>query len=345
VTETAGLTGGRWSSFRRIYRAAGGTVASRPNLLRAALFNLRPPQLRPAVVGHRPVSYSIYVNTMCNYRCPFCFLITDHHVGTPAMSITDAQFEAIVDHPANRSAARVTLGGGEPFLHPRLFHYVDALKARRKTVAIYTNGSLIDRHFDTVARSGIDDLNVSHYDDEFAKIDPVLRRLRAAAPQLRIRLSKILTATTFHRMEGMIELCLSAGIPVLMLQNFFPYENREPEAVIRADNGDFAAERRRLQIKYRAAPIRIVWPNLVNDAEPFNCQNIALNVTYDSRGSIAPCCFIVPPDRAFGNLFDESDAWNSAGMASLRSGWKSKQPPHAACQHCYFKHGLRNRYV
>ena len=72
-------------------------------------------------------------------------------------------------------------------------------------------------------------------------------------------------------------------------------------------------------------------------------QNIALNTTYDSDGNQAPCCFQVPPQRSYGNIFKEVDALNS-GNKVLRNAYRSPYWRGGFRKGCYFRSGLDNRY-
>jgi len=336
------------STRRKISHAARlflrqGSALARLNLIHAIAYNLLPNPIKPRRVRHHPISYTIYVNNLCNYRCSFCFLINEENPGDSSRNIGEEQFLRIVHHPLNRYAQRVTLGGGEPFLHPQLFHFVDVLKKTRRIVSIYTNGSLLHKHLEDLNRCPPDALNVSHYDNEFPSIESVLREISAARRGTRIRLSKLLDARKFSIMQEMIELCLGIGIPGLIFQNYFPRGNRSPELVIRDDNVEYRREQRRLEQLYRRAPIEIIWPNLLRNGQRFGCQNLALNLTYDGQGNIAPCCFLVPPDPVRGNLFESRDPWNSPALEVLRQEYGKKKTRNPACAHCYFQYGLQNR--
>jgi radical SAM protein with 4Fe4S-binding SPASM domain len=326
-----------------LLRSMGNAGAS-TNLLHAVAYNLLPARWKPERVRHRPLSYAVYVNAICNYRCPFCFLITTDHPGTPSRTITEEQFQRIVDHPVNRSARRVTLGGGEPFLHPDLFRFVEVLQRRGVVVSIYTNGSLLERRLGELAGRPPRHLNISHYDEEFPALESAVREVCALPGGPRVRLSKLLERGRPEVLQPMVELCLANRIPTLIFQNYFPYRNRSVEKVIPAGDAEFLAERRRLSRLYRRAPIEIIWPNLPSDSRSFGCQNLALSITYDSEGNIAPCCFIVPPSPQSGNLFRDGDAWNSPALRAMRRDYGKKTAASEACRHCYFKNGLQNRY-
>jgi len=71
--------------------------------------NVIPSGWRRPKVGYYPLSYTLYVNAECNYSCTFCYLRKGRQ-DCDKMSVAD--FLAIVAHPFNRLAYRVTLGGG-----------------------------------------------------------------------------------------------------------------------------------------------------------------------------------------------------------------------------------------
>ena len=93
--------------------------------------------------------------------------------------------------------------------------------------------------------------------------------------------------------------------------------------------------------------IMIIPPNLLkrkNDI--FACNNLTLNTTVDSQGSLATCCFLTPPTPDSGNIYNslEENAWNSEKLVKFRNFIGTKESP-MGCKYCYFKNGIVNRAI
>ncbi len=333
---------GKVSTAKRLFSHLPDMSGSASNLVKAGLYNIKPKAWKSPEISHLPVSYTIYINTICNYRCSFCFLITDQHKGDKGKNISLKKFKAIVEHPQNRFASRVTIGGGEPMLHPKVFEFIKILKDLNKVVSIYTNGSLIHRNMDKTLNSDLDYLNISHYDDKFSDIQDSIAEFLSKKTRPITRLSKILTNSSLGDMEKVLSLAMEINFDSVIFQNYYAEYERDSEHVIHSSNTEFHEEKARLIKKYRN--IEIIWPNLHHPDSEFNCQNISLNATYDSDGNQAPCCFQVPPARSYGNIFKDADSCNTKEMIRLRVAYQTGTKEANFCKNCYFRCGLGNRY-
>ena len=83
----------------------------------------------------------IFLSDRCNMACDYCFLALN---ARPATILSEASGLRAIDAHLNRfgSAARFTLLGGEPLLHPELAVSLSR-RARRAAanVTLVTNGS------------------------------------------------------------------------------------------------------------------------------------------------------------------------------------------------------------
>ncbi len=103
----------------------------------------------------KPLTLLFLINRGCNLRCSFC----DLWEGKQNVALEDAQ--RLFDDARAIGTKTVVLTGGEPLLHPQFFELVAAARARGLSVNLTTNGTLVDRHWDRIAASGIDSLSVS----------------------------------------------------------------------------------------------------------------------------------------------------------------------------------------
>lgn len=228
------------------------------------------------------------------------------------------------------------MGGGEPFLHDKLFDFVDYLKLKNKMVTIYTNGSLLKKRLNQLFDSKLDYLNVSHYDNNFSSIQRELSRI-INETNIVVRMSKVVNKNNYKNMEDVIKQIDKINCREIIFQNLYPMSDADNDLVLEDGNKEYMAFCKYLKQKYKK--INITFPNLLKINSKFNCRNLSLNITYDCNGNISPCCFIVPPHQKYGNIFDDSNVWNSEEFLKLRQGGNAKK-----CKKCYFRHGLQNRF-
>jgi radical SAM protein with 4Fe4S-binding SPASM domain len=101
----------------------------------------------------------VQITERCNLSCAHCFVSATKHGDT--MSI-DQITELVIPRLAACCVSRVTLTGGEPFVHPDLLHIVKAFRAAGMGVGICTNATMItDHQIAALAEVGGVHLNVS----------------------------------------------------------------------------------------------------------------------------------------------------------------------------------------
>lgn len=82
---------------------------------------------------------TIDINSYCNEKCRFCYQELDESI-LPEKTI----FKIIDEYP---TAKTVEIGGGEPFLDPRILNLTKNIRKRGKKVNMATNASLIPNGF------------------------------------------------------------------------------------------------------------------------------------------------------------------------------------------------------
>ncbi len=109
------------------------------------------PPRRPS----KPLTLLFLINRGCNLRCRFCDLWS----GKENVPVDRAL--ALFDEAVAIGTRTVVLTGGEPLLHPGLYEIVAGARARGLSVNITTNGTLVERHWDRLAASGVSSLSFS----------------------------------------------------------------------------------------------------------------------------------------------------------------------------------------
>ena len=333
-------------TFYEIFRA-NQTLDSKINFLKCIYYNIKPPKWRSREVNFYPISTTLYVNTICNYRCSFCFLINDDHKGNKKFNLDLEKFYDLLEHKHIKYSARITIGGGEPYLNKNNYEFIKELKKRKKIISVYTNGSLIERQYDQMINNQTHYLNISHYDDKFDDLSHMFKAINEDKNKKFIsRLSKLVTTDNYKELDDIIDKAIYNSFDRVILQNYFPYKDENLERVIYDDNIDFKNYMSNLIKKYKNK-ITIIPPNVLkrkNDI--FACNNLTLNTTVDSQGSLATCCFLTPPTPDSGNIYNslEENAWNSEKLVKFRNFIGTKESP-MGCKYCYFKNGIVNRAI
>jgi len=88
-----------------------------------------------------PISVNLVVTTKCNYRCRFCFGHFKQLDKTP----DDSRILEIPGLLAKAGCKKLTLGGGEPFLSPKLLELLKEAKKVGLTTCVVTNANMITK--------------------------------------------------------------------------------------------------------------------------------------------------------------------------------------------------------
>src|SRR3989338_1246799 len=82
---------------------------------------------------------TIDINGYCNEVCQFCYQNLD------GSSLPEQEIARIIG--SNPHAKTVEIGGGEPFLDPRIVRLTKTIREKEKNVHISTNASFIPKEF------------------------------------------------------------------------------------------------------------------------------------------------------------------------------------------------------
>jgi len=117
---------------------------------------------------HDPLFVSWEINSVCNLRCPYCYL-HDRSYGFTDRGLDFEEMKPVL-HRIEAVCPDVMLLGGEPFLHPSWDDIVDYCRdALGLRVRCITNGTRLERHMRTTGRL---DLLVVSYDQTRVEHDP-----------------------------------------------------------------------------------------------------------------------------------------------------------------------------
>ena len=106
-------------------------------------------QIALARAGIRPVPFAVVfeVTHLCNLACDYC----DRHTRLPD-ELTLTQILTALDELVALGMAHISLDGGEPLAHPDIDAIVDALVSHGVSINMNTNGILVPRKLETIAK-------------------------------------------------------------------------------------------------------------------------------------------------------------------------------------------------
>jgi MoaA/NifB/PqqE/SkfB family radical SAM enzyme/glycosyltransferase involved in cell wall biosynthesis len=278
----------------------------------------------PARTPSKDRTLLLLINKGCNLRCSFCDL-WEGKEQIPLM-----QVKQILDDAVSIETRVLVITGGEPLLHNDVFHIIEEANLRGLSVNMTTNGTLIDRYWDSLCTAPLDSLSFSidgigDTHDElrgqkgaFEKTISAIKRVRA---ELSCRRSIYFVATNknVHQLIDVFELSLELGCSF----DFWPVNDAEDLYI--TDPKD--VQKWEEAVSYIAQRSKRAYENMdfYRDGMRYHAHQLQgksmrclglidqYGITYD--GWLLPCCVWGKDDLRVGNVFE----------TPLRTLWKSTE--------------------
>ncbi|MEW5758320.1 MAG: radical SAM protein [Candidatus Omnitrophota bacterium] len=305
------------------------------------------------VVNYTPTVMGVFINNKCNLKCDFCYFPWEKMC---ERDMNIEEFKKFLEYDIFKNVIRVSLTGGEPLLHPQFFEFARLASQKGIAVSLVTNGTLLKNYREQLFSSGIDSLMVSHYNEYFSIVQPQIEKIIKERNERKIKLyillCKVISRENYTIMSQLIDKSIELGVDAINFNHYFPRNQEEAKTkLIYGDNIEITEYINRLKNKYRKAPIDITYPVLI----PRETKNIKFciflknMISVDIEGSVAPCCFMVPPDIKYGNIFTQADPFNNDFYLSLREAFKRKDMENIFinnfCRYCYFAYNTPLRVM
>ena len=224
-------------------------------------------------------------------------------------------FAKVVDEIADHDTKMVTLHhSGESFLHKGLFDCIRYAKGKGLTMAITTNGTLLDKDDFEILGTGIDVINVSFagMNDEdylsvrtrsgFAEVKNNVTKLadkkRELGARTKIKINVVATRNNIHKKDGFIKTFENIeGIDSVFIRELMDWHGN-------VDVDD-------MKYKRDMGIMDHLW-GLKQRLKP-PCPAVYTSVGILWNGDVVPCCFDYNGDLVMGNINNESiyAVWNS----------------------------------
>lgn len=313
-----------------------------------------------------PVTLEIYPTLRCNLDCKFCDT-TDRH-RPPQDELPPEEWISIIDEAADMGAQQIfVLGGGEPFIYPRLLDLLETAKRRGLWGMLTTNGTflsaerrqrLIDMQWDEIHIS-LDGATSKTHDSlrgksgTFQKIMRSVCSFRGEKALANTDCPKIvfhwvITNQNFREIPAAVKLAKSLGVARIDFDGLIAYtpeqtalilnqkEQREFQDIVHL--GIQLSNRLGVQTtlanhvhssRGTAAPPSGSKPGLLGAP----CYKPWHHLTIQADGRTSPCCVLVGEGESVRGS-SLSDFWGqSAYLNGMRESMIAHTPP-KRCQEC-----------
>jgi len=302
-----------------------------------------------------PVLATLFVTSRCNLKCSFCTVGKAYQSAeTPwqELEMSPDFVKHVLQTEALRRTIVVILSGGEPLLNKDIFEIIKTIKASKKQCAMITNGTLLKDNLPQAIDAGIDEIQVSIYDNTIERLEPVLPGI---CKRFNINASYVLLRTRLEndpaQIERAIRFCQDSGCHSLKINICQPAYGSTSETIFDDHPlfDDFAAKMKATFPKFKIhfpAPV----PRMLHSPCEKRCLMPWQQVYVNRRGDISMCCNheLISPllgygenvgiqNRNYPNLFAESDlnSYNSLVYQEIRHGLLGDElTPANFCQSC-----------
>ncbi len=285
-------------------------------------------------VSHAPVSIVVYVTKRCNFKCSFCFTYGDlNQENWKEDELTIDQFQKIMDSEFGKKTLRIGFLGGEPFMNPLLFDFLEMAHQKGKITTIVTNASLVnEEHKKQLLRNHPTMLGISLYDNNRSQVASLSSWL--AENKITFWVQTVINSASIDSMEPLLQFAHQYKINNLIFSNFHPSYSKEFHLVIYDDNEEFKIESRRIKAMAKKLGINLTLPQPIQRKPIKRTCSMAFSYVHaDSSGNIGPCCFRAPKPE-YGNIFSLA-TWNTPATQKIREPFIDHSiPPVSECNFC-----------
>jgi len=261
-----------------------------------------------------PEVYQIELTNSCNLSCDFCARKTmKRPVGYLKLDLIRRM---IKNRDFDNSYYVELQMAGEPLLHPELGKVVAMLKDINLVVGLSTNGILIDKKIDELAKVDYITVSVDSVDKE------TYERLRKGAK--------------YERLHENIKLLLETYSYLRVDLQIIEFTGRD----VRAETSKL----HEMYSEYSNVVVRTVKDCSISQREGLKaekdtlCLNPWSSVSIHHDGDVVPCCYDFDKSYVYGNLYEDTlkDIWHSDRTKKFRDS-HTKRCYIGICKYCYIK--------
>jgi len=95
-------------------------------------------EIAEAVQNGRLLSMEIEFNSVCNFRCVYCYAFEN---GRKRNELTKEQFQEVITQAKDLGARKIIVLGGEPMLYPHILEMIRFIRGLSLEIELFTNGT------------------------------------------------------------------------------------------------------------------------------------------------------------------------------------------------------------
>lgn len=304
--------------------------------------------IRPIKTYFKPYFLQLEVTNKCNFRCSHC-LRWSSTIEENYFPIN--KFKTILEQLPHLSAI-LFQGLGEPFLHPKLFKFVEQAKRYNIFTAICTNGSLLKEKVTEIIDSGLDYLAISV--DAIGENGESLRkgsiwedieeglkilnnyRLKVKRPILALWIT--VSKQNIDELHNIGIWACRRKVEHIHLQALqWKHEVKLKKLSLSLPEAKASIGRIKLSVKDMLNPPIITHDPFIIPHKLTNCNWPWEMIYIDVLGNVKPCCVTVGDEEIMGNIFKEpfDKIWNNENYLKFRYSLIKGELP-IPCKNCYF---------
>lgn len=295
-------------------------------------------------LNYDPVTISIVATTRCTLACDMCPTHSSKvprsypHTQKDAGDMEFGVFKDMIDRFANAATVHM-IGSGEPLLNKDFFRMVDYAAGKRMAVKTFSNGTTVKENIEKILNSKLDGITISlnghdakefsrmtgapgHlYDQIYGGIEELVRRKKAAAPGLKVKLSFIIDRQNYKSIPRMIDVSLRLGVDHAFFCNFLscPYDGLTArERSLTADD-PVKEELRDIFEKYPRHVRKMLTPPVPIDSgiRDNKCRTHFSQIRLDALGNVSSCSMMLLDMTGHGH-YTHKDVWNNDFFKGMR---------------------------
>ena len=290
-----------------------------------------------------PPLVTVYVTRRCNLKCSFCLeskLLQNSNF--QEHELTTSKYYEILKHPLIKKSLLINFCGGEPLLNENICELISITKKHKKLSCLVTNGILLKDNWNDLLKAGIDDIQVSIYNNTFNTFGDSLKLINK---QKKLNASYVLLRSDLHNnpqiIEEVVDFISYSGFKSLKfnLCSSSKFNNFIDELIKENDLDKYEKLKNNILKKYKN--IKIFFPQipLSNTKRTKKCKLPWSVLQVDAKGHYGICCVYNPDVYGKDNIL--KDDWehiiNSNEFCTWRKLLLSKEESilPIECKKCY----------
>ncbi|MDR1941603.1 MAG: radical SAM protein [Endomicrobium sp.] len=324
--------------WQALKRSKGGLALSKAGILNYAKHKVMP---YSSYLGFSPVLLTLITTTKCNLNCPFC--VQQKLSSNRQPQDMSAQFVSrLLDMQILKGLLGAGINGGEPLLNKELIGIIKEIKKRRLLCGMITNGTLLKNRVRELAKAGLEEIQLSVYDNTVEKLTDIIPDESKYIP---VNASYVLLKSVLlkdpKRVEKIIKICADMGCNSLKFNICQPCGLDISETIFDdcRQYEEFIKEQKALNHK-----IDIFYPGAVkrkiSGKKDKQCRMTWQSIIVDNEGYCSMCCDYMARDLKSSQtapIFDEdsSKTYNSKVLVEIRKNMLSNDSNvYTSCKNC-----------